>query len=200
MIAIASFGIGNILSLTNMVRYIGFDAVVADKPGDLLCATKIILPGVGAFDYGMKRLSDLGWIDVLNEVVMQRRVPVLGICLGMQLMCRSSQEGNSKGLGWIAADVVRFDGAGLRVPHMGWNSIEVSNPNPLISSNYGEQRFYFCHSYHTVCDDPSDILATARHGYDFTAAFSCNNIYGVQFHPEKSHRFGMSLIKKFLEL
>jgi glutamine amidotransferase len=148
-------------------------------------------------------LRDGGWIDALNEAVLVRRVPVLGICLGMQLMCKSSEEGQLPGLGWIDAEVKRFNlhaDSSLKVPHMGWNTVTVAKGNPLIAIDQGEQRFYFVHSYHVNCNQPSDTLAITHHGYDFTAAFAHENIFGVQFHPEKSHKFGMALLKKFVDM
>jgi len=203
MIIIVNNGLGNLSSVLNMITKVGGQATIISDPNILTQAKKLILPGVGAFDHGMSGLHNSRWIDALNEAVLARRVPILGICLGMQLMCQSSEEGTLPGLGWINADVKRFKlpiDSGLKIPHMGWNTVNVVKPNPLIKAEDGEQRFYFVHSYHTVCNNQQDVLATTHHGYEITAAFSRDNIYGVQFHPEKSHRFGMALMKKFVEL
>jgi glutamine amidotransferase len=173
------------------------------QPRELESFDRVIVAGVGAFDYGMSSLRDGGWVDVLNQMVLQRRVPVLGICLGMQLMCASSEEGALPGLGWIDAEVKRLrppPGSGLKVPHMGWNTVQTRRPSALLRSESGEQRFYFVHSYGVACHRPDDVLAIAHHGEDFVAAFNRENIYGVQFHPEKSHRFGMTVLRNFVEL
>jgi glutamine amidotransferase len=186
-----------------MVKKCGGAAEIVADPRGLEPGKKILVAGVGSFDAGMRALQSGGWIPVLEAVARAGKTPILGVCLGMQLMCRRSDEGLLPGLGWIAADVKRFDlppESGLKVPHMGWNTVTIRKPNPLIDSEAGEQRFYFVHSYHVVCDDPSDVLATAHHGYEVTASFSRGNLYGVQFHPEKSHIFGMELLKKFVEL
>lgn len=202
MILIPALPIGNFASVVRIVEKCGGQARVVDTPAALQHAEKIILAGVGAFDHGMASIN-AGWIDTLNDMVLNRRIPVLGICLGMQLLCHSSEEGQLPGLGWIDATVERFrlpPTTQLKIPHMGWNTITVAKPNPLLATEQGEQRFYFVHSYHAVCTNPEDTLATAHHGYVFTAAVSHENIFGVQFHPEKSHRFGMSLIKNFVNL
>jgi len=200
---IPDYGCGNLASIVRMVSRVGGEIAISSNASDLAQADKIILAGVGAFDHGMAGLRDGGWIDALNEAVLMRRVPVLGICLGMQLMCKSSEEGQLPGLGWVDAEVRRFNlqhDSSLKVPHMGWNTVTVAKANPLISDDQGEQRFYFVHAYHVICNNPNDTLAITQHGYDFTAAFGHENIFGVQFHPEKSHKFGMALIKKFVEL
>lgn len=201
-VVVPDLHIGNIASVIKMVRKCGGDAEIISDPSDLPKRGKVILAGVGSFDAGVKALEKHGWAEWLTEIVVRRGTPILGICLGMQLMCRSSEEGELPGLGWFDADVKLIklqEETNLKVPHMGWNTIDIKKPNALIDAE-GEQRFYFVHSYHVVCNDPSDVIATTHHGYDWTAAFSNQNIYGVQFHPEKSHRFGMDLIKRFLEL
>lgn len=203
MIVIVDYGMGNVGSIRNMLRAVGSDAVITAAPAQIASAQKLILPGVGAFDAGMRNLADAGLIPLLEDAVRVRRTPILGVCLGMQLMCKLSDEGKLPGLGWIDAHIRRFDfsaGPALKVPHMGWNCVAVAKPNSLISAQEGEQRFYFVHSYHAVCNRTEDVLVRSHHGYDFDAAFSCGNIYGVQFHPEKSHRFGKSLMTKFVAL
>lgn len=200
-VAIPDLGIGNMASVANMVRKCGGIAEIVPTPERLRDTRLVILAGVGSFDAGMKSMTGNGWSEPL-EGLARSRVPILGICLGMQMMCRSSEEGSLPGLGWIDAEVKRIrppEGTGLKVPHMGWNTVQVAKPNPLLEAGAGEQRFYFVHSYHAVCRDPGDLLATARHGQEVTAAFSRGSLYGVQFHPEKSHRFGMALIKRFIQ-
>jgi glutamine amidotransferase len=201
-VVVPDLHIGNMASVVNMICKCGGDAEIASDPAGLQGRSKIILAGVGAFDAGVKALQKDGWAEGLKESMKERGTSILGICLGMQLMCRSSEEGELPGLGWFDADVklIKFhEETNLKVPHMGWNTIDIKKPNALIDAE-GEQRFYFVHSYHVVCNDPSDVIATTHHGYEITAAFGNANIYGVQFHPEKSHRFGMDLIKRFLEL
>ena len=203
MITIINYGLGNLNSVLNMVNKLGEKAIIQSDPHKIYKAEKIILPGVGSFDHGMSNLKDNNWIGALNEAVLERQVPILGICLGMQLMCNSSEEGNLSGLGWIEGEVKRIQQSidkDLKIPHMGWNTVNIVKPNLLLDSIFGEQRFYFVHSYHAVCKNNQDILATSYHGHEITAAFCKGNIYGVQFHPEKSHRFGMALIKKFIEI
>jgi len=202
-ILIIDYGMGNLSSIANMIKKVGGVSSICSNLEQLDKAEKLILPGVGSFDHGITSLLDNNWKDVLDNMVKIKRVPVLGICLGMQLMCNNSEEGRLSGLGWIDAQIRRFsfpEHTKLKVPHMGWNTVDVTKPNPLLDSVQEEQRFYFVHSFHAVCADPADVLATAHHGYDFCAAFSRDNIFGVQFHPEKSHRFGMELMKRFVDL
>ncbi|MCH9756371.1 MAG: imidazole glycerol phosphate synthase subunit HisH [Gammaproteobacteria bacterium] len=201
-ISILNYGLGNISSITNMIQKAGGRASLCNKPSDLLNAEKIILPGVGAFDYGMQRLNDEAWIDTLNFMVMERKTPILGICLGMQLMCLSSEEGLLPGLSWINAKVKRFKSPqidGYKVPHMGWNIAKMAQENALFQDNGLEQRFYFVHSFYVDCYEPQDIVLQTYHGNEFVSGFQKDNIFGVQFHPEKSHRFGLSLMKNFIE-
>ena len=200
MILIPALPIGNFASVLKIIDKCGGHAEVTDSPLSLRKADKIVLAGVGAFDYGMTSINN-GWREELDSAVLERRVPVLGICLGMQLLCKSSEEGQLPGLGWIDAQVKRFywpSDVNLKIPHMGWNTVEIVKPNPLLEIGDYEQRFYFVHSYHAVCGNPNDVLATTHYGYDFTAAVNHENIFGVQFHPEKSHRFGIRLIHNFL--
>lgn len=201
-VTIVDCGIGNIRSVQRMFEYVEGTAEIVGDPAAIRDCRKLVLPGVGAFDAGMAALGNGGWIDPLNQVALERRAPVLGICLGMQLLCRRSEEGEMPGLGWIPADVVRMDIAGhskLKIPHMGWAVTTPAKPNPLIADE-GEQRFYYVHKYRAVCDTPDNVLATATYGGEFVSAVHRDNIWGVQFHPEKSHRFGMALMKNFLAL
>lgn len=204
MIAIVDLGIGNISSVGNIVKKAGGEFFVCKNHKELSNCSKIIMPGVGAFDRGVNGLIKGDWVEALNESVLNDRKKVLGICLGMQLMCHHSEEGELKGLGWIDADVKRFNfsnvDGNLKIPHMGWNTIQVENESNLLSISDEEKRFYFVHSYHVVCHETQDILLTSNYGYDFTSAFRRDNVYGVQFHPEKSHRFGVELIRNFIAL
>ncbi len=203
MIYIVNYGLGNLNSIKNIISKIGGESKIIDNVSELKNAEKLILPGIGAFDHGMKFLNGKGWINQLNEAVLHRKVPVLGICLGMQLMCKGSEEGVLPGLGWFDADVKRFripPGSPNKIPHMGWNAIHVKKPNGILEDKAEEQRFYFVHSYHVVCNNPADVLATASHDYEFTACISHDNMYATQFHPEKSHRFGMDLLKHFIAI
>jgi glutamine amidotransferase len=202
-ILIPNLSIGNFASVLRMVQKVGGTAQLVDSPAELRDARKIILAGVGAFDNGMKAINDGGWADALNDAALRRTVPVLGICLGMQLMCADSEEGKLAGLGWVDARVRRFafeNRSELKVPHMGWSPITVRRANPILEARDDEQRFYFVHSFYAAEGSPEDVVATAHHGIDFTAAIHRDNILGVQFHPEKSHSFGMSVVRKFVEL
>lgn len=203
-VTVVDYQMGNIGSIANMIAKVGGKAEVTSDPARLRDAERLILPGVGHFDRGVANLTDLGLADVLAEVVVQRRVPVLGICLGMQLMCRGSDEGEQKGLGWVDAEVRRFDAGahpGMKVPHMGWNVAKPVRQSPLLDVAPAEpQRFYFVHSFYVDCHDPSDVLAVTNYEGEFCSAFLRDNIWGVQFHPEKSHAFGMELFRRFLEL
>jgi len=204
MIAIIDLGIGNISSIANIIKKCQGEYFICRDHRDLSKATKIILPGVGSFDYAVKCLTNGGWIAPLNESVLGEKKQVLGICLGMQLMCMNSEEGKLDGLGWLKARVVRFKFGqtqeNLKIPHMGWNSVQVQKSNRLLLPGPEENRFYFVHSYHVASDDVGDIVGTTNYGYNFTSIFSKGNIYGVQFHPEKSHRFGIGLIRNFIAL
>lgn len=203
MISVINYGVGNINSVCNMICKVKGGVRVIDNPAQIFEAKKLILPGIGAFDHGMESLQRGGWLQPLQEMVLEKKVPILGICLGMQLMCQSSEEGQLKGLGWIDATVNKFEfekSLGLQVPHMGWNSVRAVNGNALIPHGAEDQRFYFVHSYFVRCQDQKDVHTIANYGHDFVSSFSRDNIYGVQFHPEKSHRFGMDLIRNFVGL
>ena len=202
-IVIVDYGMGNLGSIQNMLKRIGCPSSATSDPAEIARADKIILPGVGAFDGGMRRLTELGLVQVLNEKALQKGTPVLGVCLGMQLLTRRSEEGSLPGLGWIDGDTVRFrfepKDSKLKVPHMGWNTVSVRQPGTLFRDVSGEARYYFVHSYHVVCNDPKDVLTTTEYGYPFVSAIERGTIMGAQFHPEKSHRFGMAVLKNFAE-
>jgi glutamine amidotransferase len=201
MITIVDYGMGNLGSICNMLRRIGVAAEVASDPAHLQRAGKILLPGVGAFDSAMQRINDSGLRAVLDYKALQERVPVLGICLGMQLLTRGSEEGRLPGLGWIPAVARRFpDSPGLKVPHMGWNAVQVANDSPLVSRLDGDSRYYFVHSYYVHADDRRDSVLTAHYGVTFDAAVAHDNLYGAQFHPEKSHKYGMAFLGNFATL
>jgi len=203
MIAIVDYGIGNLNSIRNMLLKIGAKCAITSSPDEIVNARKLIMPGIGAFDAGMSRLTASGLIPILNEQVLARRTPVLGICLGMQLMTRGSEEGALPGLGWVDATTRRFDRAAdptLKIPHMGWNVARPAKESPLLQQCPEEPRFYFTHSYYVSCQNPQDRLLNVRHGATtFDAGFEHGNLMGVQFHPEKSHRFGMWFLKNFAE-
>jgi len=200
MIVIIDYGLGNLGSIKNMIKKIGFDSVISSDHQVIKQGTKLILPGVGSFDRGMTELKNRNLIDLLNVLVNQTKIPVLGICLGMQLMTNSSEEGIENGLGWIDAEVKKFvfDNKYLKVPHMGWNYIrKVKESNFFNSTN--SDRFYFVHSYYVDCNDNEDILSKTEYGLDFVSSFKKENIMGIQCHPEKSHKFGMDFLKSFLQ-
>lgn len=202
MITIIDYGLGNIKSISNMLKYLNVESCVATSADDIVRAEKLILPGVGSFDAGMRGLHATGYIDAINYKVMEQKTPILGICLGMQLFCKSSTEGEKPGLGWIDARSVKFfsdtpNEQKIRVPHMGWNEVKVVRESFLTGLYRNPLKFYFVHSYHLVCEDVSSSIGVANYGYDFTCAVQKGSIYGVQFHPEKSHRYGLALLERF---
>lgn len=201
MITIVDFGVGNLGSIRNMFKRIGVPAQVTSDLDKIALSTKLVLPGVGAFDNAMSRLCEGALRDLLDRKVLAEKVPILGVCLGMQLLTRGSEEGSMPGLGWIAADTRRIPGSpGLKVPHMGWNVVRSVCSSPLTAGLAHDARFYFVHSYAVHVDDPSNSLLRSRHGIDFDAAIQAGNIFGVQFHPEKSHKYGMNLLTNFARL
>lgn len=203
MIVIVDYGIGNLASVLNMFKKVGVkDVVVSSNKEVIQNAHKLLLPGVGAFDTGMTNLENSGLIPILNEKVLVQKIPILGICLGMQLLTQKSEEGIKKGLGWIDAETVKFNlppELKLKVPHMGWNYIHVKRKNPLIDMET-KNRFYFVHSYYVKCLDESQSLATSNFGHEFTCMVNKDNIFGTQFHPEKSLKFGMKLLENFSKI
>ena len=199
MIHIVHYGLGNVGSMRNMLHRLGFDAKLVSAPEELRDARKIILPGVGSFDRGMEELEKRGLVKALNAKVLDEGVPVLGVCLGMQLFSKRSDEGVRPGLGWIDAETVKLEvnGNGLRLPHMGWNGISIRRQTALLDDLPTDPRFYFVHTYHVRCNARETVAAQSHYGTEFTSVVSERNIHGTQFHPEKSHRFGMKLLENF---
>jgi glutamine amidotransferase len=204
MITIIDYNMGNIASIENILKRIGSEAIVTSNPSVLQNADKIILPGVGSFDYGMRNLHNLGLIDVLKEKVIKLGTPILGICLGMQLLTEDSEEGMLPGLGFFKAHTKKFpaewNGQKQKIPHMGWNYINAKADSPLFKNSSEGMRFYFVHSYYVECENLSESLAITEYGNDFTSVIGRDKILGVQFHPEKSHKYGMNLLRNFAEM
>lgn len=204
MIVVVDYGMGNLGSIVNMLKKVGSQAVVSSDPAVIERADKLILPGVGAFDHGRRNLEERGLDRVLDARVRGAGVPILGICLGMQLFTERSEEGSLPGLAWIEGETIRLrtdpSSVEMRVPHMGWNTVEPCRAHPLFAGLEGEVRFYFLHSYHVACRDDRWVVAKTHYGRDFVSAIAKANILGTQFHPEKSHRFGMQLVKNFVAL
>jgi glutamine amidotransferase len=204
MIAIVDYGLGNVKAFANVYERLNIPACIARKVDDLKEATKVILPGVGSFDHAMIKLNQSGMRDALDKLVFKKQVPVLGICVGMQMLAQASEEGVSKGLGWIDGVVKKLDLSVLKsatkLPHMGWNTIDPNLDNPLLAELNGNSRFYFLHSYYFHCKYPDSMIAITNYGMKFASAVNHRNIYGVQFHPEKSHRWGIQLLKNFADI
>ncbi len=197
MIKIVDYGLGNIRAILNVYKTLNVPAALAKTSDELRGATQLILPGVGAFDDAMALLDASGMRATLDELVLERKVPVLGICVGMQMLVDASDEGQRRGLGWIPGRVRAFASLmqpDLMVPHLGWNDVRVPRLNPLFAGLETDARFYFLHSYYVTVDRPEDIAAECRYGVDFACAVNAGHIYGVQFHPEKSHSFGSRLL------
>lgn len=200
--AIIDYGMGNIGSISKMLRVVGATPIVTADPAVILQASRVLLPGVGHFDRAMANLHELGLVGPLRNLVIKERKPILGICLGMQLLCRASEEGTQPGLGLIDARVRRFEFSGparLKVPHMGWTELVPKKTSPLMAGLDQASRFYFTHSFYVECTEPTDVLAEATYGLPFVAAFERGNVQGVQFHPEKSHRYGIQMFRNFVK-
>jgi glutamine amidotransferase len=202
MIVIIDYGAGNLRSLFSKVQEIDSNVMLTSNPKDVERADKILLPGVGFFASAIENLRKYDFVPVLNKKVIEEKTPFLGICLGMQLLTKRSEEGNAKGLGWIDAETKKFkfsENNSLKIPHMGWNNLIVKKQSPLLQDVPEDFLFYFTHSYNVQCNDKSDIVATTKYGYEFVSIIQKDNICGVQFHPEKSHLKGMKIIENFLE-
>ena len=204
MITIVDYGLGNIGAFANVYKRMNIPARVATSASDLESAERIILPGVGAFDHAMNLLDASGMRDTLSDLVVVQKKPVIGVCVGMQILASGSDEGAREGLGWIPGRVRHFQSAPeskpLPVPHMGWNDVRPAPGEPLFTGLHNDARFYFLHSYYFECDEPASVTATAGYGAEFGCAVRRDNVFGVQFHPEKSHHFGATLLKNFAEI
>lgn len=203
MITIVNYGLGNLGSIVNMYRRLGIKAIYSSDLEVIEQATKLILPGVGHFDAAMNKIDELRLKEVLDKKVLVEKTPILGICLGMQLLTNGSEEGERKGFGWIDAETIRFhfpDNRDLKIPHMGWNSVRVTNPCPLTDGFDDEFRFYFVHSYRVHVKNAANSMLRTNYGVDYDSGIHKDNIYGVQFHPEKSHKYGMKLLGNFASL
>lgn len=202
MIVIVDYGLGNLGSIKNMLEHIGFDSVIASDPQLIQSATKLILPGVGSFDQGMKNLEERGLISVLNQKVLEDKTPILGICLGMQLFTSKSEEGKLSGLSWIDAETRKFDALKANgkfpVPHMGWEYVSERGKSLLLKEMYEDPKFYFAHSFYVKCANSDEVILTSDYMNEFDSGFQKGNILGVQFHPEKSHKYGMKLLTNFI--
>lgn len=202
IVMVVDCGMGNVGSVLNMLRKVGVVGELTRKPEDVLRADRIILPGVGAFDSAMRRLRELRYVAPLTKRVIADRVPILGICLGMQILGNHSEEGKEPGLGWLDATTLRFRfddlPQGPRIPHMAWNTVRACKESPFFPRSGAGQRFYFVHSFHIECSNPADVLSRTQYGVEFTSAVCHENILGTQFHPEKSHRFGLEFLRAFL--
>lgn len=201
MIAIINYGMGNLGSIVNMFKKIGVNSVITSDINQINDADKILLPGVGSFDRAMEKINSLGLNIIINKQALEYKKPTLGICLGMQLLTNGSEEGHLKGLNLIEAQTVKFPNIeGLRIPHMGWNFVEKSTESSLTANLPELSRFYFVHSYYVKVENEINSILKCNYGVKFDAAIQKDNVYGAQFHPEKSHKFGLQLLKNFSEL
>lgn len=202
MVCIVDFSMGNLRSVQKAFERIKIPAIISSNSEEILSSNKIVLPGVGNFEKGIYNLKFSGLFETLNEAVIVKGIPILGICLGMQLMTEHSEEGNIQGFGWIKAKTIKLytEKSMLKIPHMGWNNLFMKNKSELFSNITSEDLFYFAHSYFVKCEDPKNILTETNYGFNFVSSFNKNNIYGCQFHPEKSHDIGLKVIKNFTEL
>jgi glutamine amidotransferase len=204
MIAIVDYGLGNIKAFANIYKQINVPLIIARTASDLNDATKIILPGVGAFDHAMQKFNASGMRGRVEELVLVQKRPLIGICVGMQILAAGSDEGNEDGLNWIHGYVRRLDASKIhfktRLPHMGWNDVHRRKESPLLRGMNDKNEFYFLHSYYFDCENASSVLATAHYGNEFAAIINHENIFGIQCHPEKSHEFGISVLRNFAQL
>jgi imidazole glycerol-phosphate synthase subunit HisH len=204
LIVIIDYNAGNIKSIQNMLKRIGVKSIISNQKEDIENAEKIILPGVGSFDYGMSNLKNTGLVDILNKKVINDKIPFLGICLGAQMLGSKSDEGVEQGLGWINMNIIKFNidkmPVGYKIPHMNWNEIEIQKTSKLLEGLNNESRFYFVHSYYMQPENSENTLTLSTYGEKFTSSVQKDNIYGVQFHPEKSHKYGMKILENFANL
>jgi glutamine amidotransferase len=203
VIVVVDYGMGNLGTVATKIKKMDTSVVITSNPEEISQADKIILPGVGSFKAGMENLKNRNLIPILDKKVVREKTPILGICLGMQLFTKKSEEGFVDGLGWIDAETIRFrfhdTQNGLKIPHMGWNTITIKNHHMVLGNLGDHSRFYFVHSYHAQCKNPENIVAQTEYGYSFPSVITQENIIGVQFHPERSHKFGMKILKNFVE-
>ncbi|WP_113924642.1 imidazole glycerol phosphate synthase subunit HisH [Cognataquiflexum aquatile] len=204
MISIIDYGVGNVKAFLNIYNKLGHKAYLAKTEEDLIGSTKVILPGVGHFDYAMTKFLESGLSESVNDLVLNKKIPALGICVGMQMLARKSEEGSMPGLGWMEADVVRFDIDKIdfrpHLPHMGWNDVDIVKNDKILDGFPKQSKFYFLHSYFMACDKASDVIATSEYGTTFSCIVNHENIYGIQCHPEKSHGFGIKFLDNFAKL
>jgi len=202
MTTIINYNLGNPKSIKNMLAYLGIESRISSDHAEIASAERLILPGVGHFQHGMEQLEQLGLIELLKKEVLENKKPILGICLGMQLLTKYSEEGNLAGLGFVDAQTKKFElqDSSLKVPHMGWNTVSFQKESKLIQEVSENPRYYFVHSYYVDCAHQEDILCSTNYGVDFVSGFQYNNIFGLQFHPEKSHKFGMELLANFCKI
>ena len=201
MISIINYGLGNVLAFYNIYKKLNIESQVVSSSSELESATKIILPGVGSFDWAMDKLNKSGMRETLDHLVLEKNIPVMGICVGMQMMANSSEEGQKEGLGWFDAKVKKIKSdKKIDLPHMGWNEINIKNDNTLFHGLQNNARFYFLHSYYFETNEDECILCETNYGGLFTSAAKKNNIFAIQFHPEKSHQWGECILKNFSKL
>jgi glutamine amidotransferase len=203
MIAIINYGVGNLTSVLNMFKRIGADTLITSDAEEIKNADRLLLPGVGHFDSCMQRFNESGLRTIVEQKAFEQKVPLLGICVGAQMMTRGSEEGVEKGLGWVNADTIRFrldDQPHLKIPNMGWNELMITQPSPLWNDLAEDARFYFAHSFHFQFDNDDMVTGKAKYGYEYPVAFRNKNLFATQFHPEKSHKFGMKVLENFSKL
>jgi glutamine amidotransferase len=202
-LVIVDYGAGNLSSVKKTMDRMKVDSIISSDPQDIISCQKIILPGIGHFGKAMSKLNELNLSDALNEAVLIKRKPVLGICLGMQLMAKKSEEGNADGLGWLDSEVIKFDVSDKinhKIPQIGWNQISIKKPSLLMNNIAELSEFYFLHSFYLKVNNQSDVLNETQYDFTYTSAIEKDNIFGVQYHPEKSHEAGLQLLKNFVEM